>query len=178
MSERDLESVDWARTEAIAFGDKLLGSEAFSVLFREGMKLIEETANYLDGPGREASRAFDRTGALTYATESMRLTTRLMQLASWLLLQRAVNEGELSKNQAKIDAAKVSIGTLGKPELTLAAQALPDPLRELVERSLRLHERIAHLDRLLYASEIAPAADNPVSDSMARLAAAFPGKAG
>lgn len=95
MAELDIDAVDWERVEAVAFGDKLLGSEAFSALFREGMKLIEETANYLDGPGRDHSRTLDRAGALTYATESMRLTTRLMQLASWLLLQRAVNEGEL-----------------------------------------------------------------------------------
>lgn len=179
MSEPDVESIDWAQAEAIAFGDKLLGSEAFSALFREGMKLIEETANYLDGPGREHSRSFDRACTLAYATESMRLTTRLMQLASWLLLQRAVNEGELSKDQAKIDASKVSISSLGTPELTPAAENLPEPLRFLIERSLRLQERVTHFDRLLYDSDSKPvSAENPVNDSLARLAAAFPGKAG
>lgn len=179
MAEPDMDNVDWAQAEAIAFGDKLLGSEAFSALFREGMKLIEETANYLDGPGRVESRSLDRPGALAYATESMRLTTRLMQLASWLLLQRAVNEGELSKDQAKIDASKVSIGSLGNPEMSPAAEALPDPLRLLITRSLRLQARVAHLDRLLYDSNAQlVAAANPVNDSLARLSAAFPGKIG
>ena len=37
----------------------------------------------------------------------MRLTTRLMQLASWLLLQRAVNEGELSAENARLEKEKV-----------------------------------------------------------------------
>ena len=37
----------------------------------------------------------------------MRLTTRLMQLASWLLLQRAVNEGELSAENARSEKEKV-----------------------------------------------------------------------
>lgn len=54
------------------------------------MDLVEETAAYLDGVGCVEAKALDRAVNLTYATESMRLTTRLMQLASWLLLHRAV----------------------------------------------------------------------------------------
>ena len=60
------------------------------------MTLVEEAAAYLDGPGRGKSSALPRPAALAYSTESMRLTTRLMQVASWLFLQRAVNEGELA----------------------------------------------------------------------------------
>ena len=83
----------------VSFGERLAGSQAFSILFREGMALVEETAGYLDGPGRRESKVLERSAALAYATESMRLTTRLMQLASWLLLHRAVNEGEMSLAQ-------------------------------------------------------------------------------
>src|SRR6516165_4968496 len=87
-------SVEEARP--VPFGERLAASQNFSQLFRDGMKLVEETAAYLDGPGRHESKQLDRSTALAYATESMRLTTRLMQLASWLLLHRAVNEGEMS----------------------------------------------------------------------------------
>ena len=73
------------------------------------MALVEETAAYLDGPGRQESKKLERTAALAYATESMRLTTRLMQLASWLLLHRAVNEGEMSLAQANKEKAKVKL---------------------------------------------------------------------
>jgi regulator of CtrA degradation len=44
------------------------------------MALVEETATYLDGSGRNESRKLERSAAMEYATESMRLTTRLMQL--------------------------------------------------------------------------------------------------
>ena len=54
-------------------------------------------------------KSSDRSGALAYATESMRLTTRLMQLASWLLLHRAVKEGEMSLAQANKEKAKVKL---------------------------------------------------------------------
>ena len=70
----------------VNFFTKFTSSEQFEKVFREGMSLVEETANYLDGPGRLDARVLERHGAIAYATESMRLTTRLMQLASWLLL--------------------------------------------------------------------------------------------
>ena len=64
------------------------------------MGLVEETAAYLDGPGRAASKRLSRAAALAYAGESMRLTTRLMQVASWLLVQRAVRDGEIQLTEA------------------------------------------------------------------------------
>ena len=67
----------------VDFMSRFTASEQFDKVFREGMGLVEETANYLDGPGRQDARLLDRHGAVAYATESMRLTTRLMQLASW-----------------------------------------------------------------------------------------------
>ena len=72
------------------------------------MALVEETAAYLDGPGRQESKKLERSAALAYATESMRLTTRLMQLASWLLLHRAVKEGEMSLAQANKEKPRSS----------------------------------------------------------------------
>src|SRR5258708_25374916 len=65
----------------VQFSERLTNSAAFGTLFREGMDLVEETAAYLDGVGRTEAKALDRAVSLTYATESMRLTTRLMQLA-------------------------------------------------------------------------------------------------
>jgi regulator of CtrA degradation len=64
----------------INFGQRLANSQAFSALFREGMALVEETASYLDGPGRQESKRLERNIALAYATESMRLPERLQDL--------------------------------------------------------------------------------------------------
>src|SRR5436305_3150514 len=80
---------DW-----VDFGRSYVNSEAFKALFRDGMTLVEETAAYLDGEGRDESRLVSRDATLSYAAESMRLTTLLMQIASWLLVQRAVARSE------------------------------------------------------------------------------------
>src|SRR6185369_5037053 len=107
MAEKSLSEV-----QPVSFGERLANSQAFADIFRDGMALVEETATYLDGPGRTESKKLERAAALAYATESMRLTTRLMQLASWLLLHRAVKEGEMSLAQANKEKAKVKLSSV------------------------------------------------------------------
>src|SRR5436190_19902604 len=119
---------------AVSFGEKLACSQAFADLFRDGMALVEETAAYLDGPGRQESKKLSRNGALAYATESMRLTTRLMQLASWLLLHRAVKEGEVSLAQAHKEKAKVKLSGL-EHAAEQNIKIPPERLRSLTHRS-------------------------------------------
>src|SRR5437762_8577405 len=114
----------------VFFGEKLASSQTFADLFRDGMALIEETATYLDGPGRQESKKLERSASLAYATESMRLTTRLMQLASWLLLHRAVKEGEMSLAQANKEKAKVKLSA-GEHNDEQNLRLLPERLRGL-----------------------------------------------
>lgn len=162
-----------APEEAISFAGRLVGSEGFKSLFQEGMGLIEETAGYLDGPGREASRNLSRTASLAYATESMRLTTRLMQVASWLLLQRAVHEGEMSAEQARSEKYRVRLETLSASREGAGFSELPGPLKDLVGRSVRLQERVRHLDGLFHQSAPQEAEANEVANRIDRLRAAF-----
>ncbi len=44
-------------------------SELFERTFQEGMELVEETASYLDGAGRQESKLLSRNAALAYAAE-------------------------------------------------------------------------------------------------------------
>lgn len=157
----------------IAFGQHLAGSEVFNTLFREGMALVEETATYLDQDGRSESRQLSRTGSLAYATESMRLTTRLMQLASWLLLQRAVNDGEISADRAGAEKAKVRLEGLASATDGPGWDDLPGQLRGLIERSMDLQERIRRLDGVIAPGTPAAQVDNPVGRQQGQLADAF-----
>jgi regulator of CtrA degradation len=157
----------------VSFGQKLVSSESFRTLFREGMALVEETAAYLDGDGREESRKLARATALAYATESMRLTTRLMQIASWLLIQRAANEGEMNQEQARQEKQKVKL-TTGRS--TVAAEvfgSLPDRLRELVDRTERLQGRVLMLENQINGKAEEAARANPIENQLALLRTAF-----
>src|SRR6202167_1393679 len=136
-------------TALVQFSERLTNSAAFGTLFREGMDLVEETAAYLDGVGRTEAKALDRSASLAYATESMRLTTRLMQLASWLLLHRAVNEGEMSLSQANKERMKVKLASEERPED--AAVTLPERLSDLIARSKKLQDQVRRLDATIHA---------------------------
>lgn len=169
---RDGTDRDQDTESAIDFGARFAGSETFRALFREGMGLVEETAAYLDGPGRVESKDLTRTGSLVYATESMRLTTRLMQLASWLLLQRAVNEGEMTLAQAGLEKAKVRIDGPSSARSGPGWDEIPDVLKSLIDRSVRLQERIRKLDSAIYGGE-REAPPNPVVAQLGRLNQVF-----
>jgi regulator of CtrA degradation len=181
--------------QPVSFGARLAASQNFSRLFRDGMKLVEDTAAYLDGPGRRESKLLDRAASLAYATESMRLTTRLMQLASWLLLHRAVNEGEMSLAQANKERMRIKLPAEQPPPSAPpqagqaksiyppplagegrvgATPALPAGLDDLIARSKKLKDQVRRLDATIHAPPpTAPASGNPFEFQLGMLRAAF-----
>jgi regulator of CtrA degradation len=135
------------------------------------MALVDETAAYLDGPGRAASKRLSRAAALAYAGESMRLTTRLMQVASWLLVQRAVRDGEIPLTEASSEKYRL-ISREPQPASQFAgSDELPEALKTLIIRGAAIYERVRRLDETMY--EGGAEAANPVSGQMALLAQAF-----
>lgn len=138
-------------TVNLQFAEKFTKSSRFASLFKEGMMLIEETAAYLDDEGRVAARSLSRVASLAYAAESMRLTTRLMQIASWLLLHRAVCEGEITYNQVRAEKNRSKLSDIFcLPRENPAYHQLPEILRDLIARSLSFYTRIKTIDDMLY----------------------------
>ena len=148
-------------------------SELFDRTFREGMELVEETAAYLDGPGRQESKLLSRQAALGYASQSMLLTTRLMQVASWLLVQRAVREGDMAPHLACDARYRLAREPLGPEPDAEAMALLPPGLGMLLQRSERLYERVMHLDRRMYVDFDESQQPHPVLSQMEMLKAAF-----
>ncbi len=148
-------------------------SELFARTFSEGMEIVEETAAYLDGEGRREAKLLSRAAALAYAGESMRLTTRLMQLASWLLVQRAVREGDMAPADACDDRYRLKPEAVARTPADEEGQALPAGLEVLVERAERLYDRALHLDRRMYVERTPDQTTHPVLNQFRRLQAAF-----
>ncbi|WP_208436830.1 DUF1465 family protein [Bartonella tribocorum] len=118
---------------------------AFNRLYEETMALIEKTAEYIDSEGKLVARSLSAEISAVYAKEAMYLSTRLMQIASQLLLLRAEREGEMSSEQIKKEIVKVSLQT---PTLELETpywNDLPEIFRQFVAHSLRLEARIQYL---------------------------------
>jgi regulator of CtrA degradation len=164
----------------ISFAHRLAGSPRFKVLFRDGMDLVEQVAAYLDGPGRDEAKDLARPVAMAYAAESMRLTTRLMQVASWLLVQRAVNEGEMGLDQADAEKHKVRLCAQEIASGPSLFGQLPPLLQDLTARSMRMQNRIIYLDRTIRIPEEdvpagAVASANELDQQRERLRVAFHG---
>jgi len=150
-------------------------SELFDRTFQEGMELVEETAAYLDGAGRQESKLLSRNAALGYAAESMRLTTRLMQVASWLLVQRAVREGDMQAESACEERYRLGAEQVCRGGPLDDGEALPPGLLRLLDQSEKLYDRVCRLDRRMYIDAHTPEAGHPVLSQFDRLRTAFGG---
>ena len=158
----------------VSLAHHFANSQKFRDLFAYGMELVEETATFLDAEGRQAAKKLSRTASSVYGSESMRLTTRLMQLASWLLLQRAVVEGEMTLEQALAEKKNVKLNQLQSHRDGAGWDELPATFVDLVDQSIALQKRIHRLDLEIYG-DFAPSepAKNAVASQHALLETAF-----
>ena len=161
--------VEQSKSPSTPFADlSFTEGKVFEKVFVDGMALVEETASYLDGPGRKLSSSLPREAGLTYAAWSMELTTRLMQAASWLVMQKAVRDGDMRSEDAMQAKYRIS---REDPALDASAQrgrGLPDIFLDLVERSENLFERICRLDAAIYGGGVMDSS-SPVGEQLAQL---------
>ena len=163
-------------SNTINLAERFAHSEKFKILFQDGMSLVEESASYLDGKGRDNAKGLPRATAMLYGSESMRLTTRLMQIASWLLLQRAHNEGEMNRAQLLEEKKKIKLDETSPQTDNPGWGDLPTEFLDLVSRSLGLQARVTNLDKELYGHDVveeAPHNNNPVGQQIDLLSTAF-----
>lgn len=174
MNEPSRESAN-----TIKLAERRVFSPSFKPLYNEGMGLVEQAAEYLDGAGRAEAKKLSRLAATLYAAESMRLTTRLMQIASWLLLQRAANSGEMTRDQVASEKSKVRLDTASAHDDAAGWNELPNDFVDLVRRSLRLQAHVRRMDEEIYGNgtTVVPVQamrrSNPVSDQISLLNTAF-----
>ena len=117
---------------------KLIGS-----LYTEAMVLADEARFYFDHQGRDERDSLDPFARVGFSCESLKVTTRLMHVIAWLLTQRAVEAGELSRVQAAAPSRRLG----EEPESDEALlPRLPDQARALVEASRDLFARVRRLD--------------------------------
>lgn len=145
------------------------GGKLFDTVFTRGMALVEETASYLDGPGRDQSKTLTREASLIYSAWSMELTTRLMQAASWLVMQKAVRDGDMRREDAGARKYRIRRDEPALDPSSDESRGLPPRFLELVGRAEALFEQVCRLDEALYQPARVNAAANPVSQQMAAL---------
>jgi regulator of CtrA degradation len=122
---------------------------------------------------------------MLYASESMRLTTRLLELASWLMIRRSYKDGEITAEQLARKRERVRLTEPGRISHVKGFDTLPEGLRDLISASFALNDRIVRLDLAMQvridepeAVELADGAAlaSPVQTQVTRLERAFSGR--
>lgn len=122
----------------------MLATRLVDALYTDAMVLADEVRAYFDDANGSARDALTPLERVLFSCESLKITTRLMQVIAWLLTERAVAAGELALPSGERAAAR----RLGPavPSEPAALATLPAPARRFVEASNELHARAARLE--------------------------------
>ena len=124
--------------------------------FEEALALTRESRDYIAYQLPRDREPLEPAAQIAASCEAMRITARLTQIMSWLLIQRAVEAGEIAPEVASEPDNRLGgqdvcdpleAGPLALSEIQ--DQALPPRLDELLGRSLTLYQRVARLDSQL-----------------------------
>ena len=129
----------------------------FDSTLDEAMALAREARDYL---AHQKQADFDKlspTGKLVASCESMRLTARVTQVVAWLLVQKAVHAGELTREQAAEEDYRLAGQSVCEQTEPVIDTPLPERLAQLLESSYRLYQRVARLDAMLDQDHIGAA---------------------
>lgn len=130
------------------------GASYFRHTYDETMGLMVEARNYMAYvERRERERAGLATG-LRMSCEAMRVTSRLTQVMAWLMMQRAVHEGEVSVDEALDENNRLAGEDICLDESFNRDEALPGGLRSLMDRSYRLYVRVARLEEQMLSRRL------------------------
>jgi regulator of CtrA degradation len=119
-------------------------------LYVEAMVLADEARSYFDTIGRDDRLSLDPIDRVGFSCESLKVTTRLMHVIAWLLTQRAVTAGELSRAQA--GEAERRLGEAPQTDRDLFPR-LPEAAAELVRASEELYDRVSRIDAGHFSEE-------------------------
>lgn len=129
----------------------------FGKTYDETMALLVASRDYLANAQPADARGLKPIERLRVNCEAMRLTTRLTQIMAWLLAQRAVHEGEITREKAAGDEFRLTAEEVCLAETDCSANGLPPRLCELLDQSRRLYVRVARLDEMTRRAVASPA---------------------
>jgi regulator of CtrA degradation len=132
-------------------------------LYVEAMVLADEARSYFDTQGRDDRLELAPIDRVGFSCESLKVTTRLMHVIAWLLTQRAVAAGELSRAQA--GDAERRLGEAPQTDRDLYRR-MPQSAAELVRASEELYDRVSRIDAGHFGEE---PAGSPARSLLSRL---------
>ena len=110
--------------------------------YTEALLLADEMRSYFDRDGREKRDIPSPQGRVQFACESLKATTRLMNVIAWLATRRAIDSGELTEGEVGAADRRLADAAVSAPEIL---GGLPSTARKLILAGIDLHERVGRL---------------------------------
>jgi regulator of CtrA degradation len=120
----------------------------FDSTFDEALALTREARDYLAYQEKADLSKLSPVGRMAASCESMRMTARMTQVVAWLLVQKAVHAGDLTRDEAAQPKYRLGGHEICDDIEPLAVEPLPDRLTELLTRSHQMYRRVARLDAM------------------------------
>lgn len=140
-------------------------SALLETTYAEVLDLVSRTSDFVDAVRAGTAPQPDNDAGAAYTIESMRHTTRLMQVMAWLLTQRAVDAGEMTVEEAADPKYRIGAADICLATPMPGADALPKTFREMTVRSREIYRRIKRMAELMDQ----PVPEHPVHTLLDRL---------
>lgn len=121
----------------------------FRRAYDETMDLMVEARNYMAYVEWRERKQAGLDAGLRMSCEAMRVTSRLTQVMAWLMMQRAVEEGEIAAEAALAEEYRLSGIDVCEDHSFIHDNALPGGLRSLMDRSFTLYMRVSRVEQQL-----------------------------
>jgi regulator of CtrA degradation len=120
-------------------------------IYNEAYSLLIESRNYMVYALPAVKKDLSAEDRLEVTFQSTRLTSRVLEMISWLLAQKAVQSGEMSREESKNQGFSITNDDVCRYSEGEQSAALPLGLKQLLERSANLYARLARLDGMALA---------------------------
>jgi regulator of CtrA degradation len=140
-------------------------SALLEATYADVLDLVSRTTDFVDAMRSGVLPAPVAEAGPAYTIESMRHTTRLMQVMAWLLTQRAVDSGEMTEEEAADPKYRLGAEDICLASPMAGAEELPKTFREMIIRSRQIYRRM----KRLADQKDEPAREHPIHTLMERL---------
>ncbi len=120
-------------------------------IYDEAYGLLIEARNYMVYAMPAVKKSLEADARLEVTYHSTRLTTRLLEMISWLLAQKAVHNGEMTWDDARAQGFSITNDDVCRVHEAEQSEHLPLGLKTLLERSAGLYNRLTRLDGMVSA---------------------------
>jgi regulator of CtrA degradation len=115
--------------------------------YNEALDLLSEAHTYISYRQALDESKLRPRQRLLMSYETMRLTARLTQIMAWLMMQRAMQQGDMSRDETGFEPEiEVSSDILSLDAREEEENELPRGLKYLMEKSHNLYVRIQRIE--------------------------------